>query len=306
MSLPSPKPPRLAATYSIVARDPATGQLGVGVQSSYFSVGTDVSWADPGTGAIATQSIVEPSYGPKGLARMRAGESAQQALEALLAEDPGRELRQIGFVDSKGRTAAFTGAACVPARGQAFGTQCSVQGNMLSSDDVWQAMIPAYEGAEGPLADRLMAAMRAAEAEGGDVRGRQSAALLVVSGDDTAPAWEGRQVDLHVEDDAQPLQELGRLLDVRRAYDLFEEARRLFFAGDTDGGLELVARARRLQPHNVQFAFWTGVALANANRGDEARVWLSEAYAEHPGWRELARRLADHGLFTGDPGLLEP
>ena len=151
-----------------------------------------------------------------------------------------------------------------------------------------------------------MAALRAAEAQGGDVRGRQSAALLVVSGDATAPSWEGREVDLHVEDDAHPLQELARLLDVRRAYDLFEDARRLFFAGETDRGLETVAKARRLQPDNVQFAFWTGVALANANRGEEARPWLEEAYGDHPGWRELARRLAEHGLFTGDPRLLEP
>ena len=299
-------PGRLAATYSITARDPVTGDLGIAVQSSYFSVGTEVSWAAPGVGAVATQSIVEASYGPRGLELMRAGQSAQQALDGLLEQDPGRELRQVAFVDARGRTAAFTGAACVPARGQAFGEECSVQGNMLESDAVWQAMIPAFEGARGPLADRLMAALLGAEAAGGDVRGRQSAALLVVSADPNVPVWKGRTVDLHVEDHPHPLDELGRLLQIRRAYDLFEEARSLFFAGETEAAVEKAMQARRLQPENVQFAFWTGVALANAGQSDEARPWLAEAFADHPGWRELGRRLAEHGLYHGDRQLLEP
>jgi uncharacterized Ntn-hydrolase superfamily protein len=299
-------PGRLAATYSITARDPATGELGIAVQSSYFSVGTDVSWAAAGVGAIATQSIVEASYGPRGLELLRAGQSAKQALDELVEQDPGRELRQVAFVDAKGRTAAFTGAACVPARGQAFGDECSVQGNMLQSDAVWQAMIPAFESATGSLADRLMAALLGAEAAGGDVRGRQSAALLVVPADPKVPVWKGRIVDLHVEDHPHPLDELGRLLQIRRAYDLFEEARSLFFADETDAAIAKTLEARRLQPENVQFAFWTGIALANAGRNDEARPWLAEAFADHPGWRELGLRLAEHGLYHGDRRLLEP
>ena len=299
------RPPRLAATYSITARDPETGQLGVAVQSSYFSVGTHVSWAEPGVGAIATQAITEVSYGPRGLHRMKEGEAAQTALDAQLAEDPGRDLRQVAYMDAKGDAAAFTGAACVPACGHRIGDGYTVQGNMLSSDDVWQAMGPAFERATGSLADRLMTALRAAEAAGGDVRGRQSAALLVVAGEAQAETWEGRLVDLHVEDDPHPLDELARLLEIRRAYDVFDEARALFFAGRTDEAVELAARARTSQPGNPQFAFWTGVALANAGRTEEARRDLDEAFAAHPGWRELAKRLAERGLYSGDRSLLE-
>ncbi len=299
-------PNRLAATYSIVARDSETGEFGVAVQSNYFSVGTDVSWAEPGVGAIATQSIVEVAYGPKGLELLAGGLSAQEALERMLAEDPGAPLRQVGIVDAAGRVAAHTGRACVPACAHAFGDGYSVQGNMLASDDVWKAMGPAFEGAEGDLAERLMVALEAAEGAGGDVRGRQSAALLVVSGERPENPWEGRRIDLHVEDDPHPLRELRRLLTIRRAHALFDRARQTFGAGNLDAALELVAQARELQPGNVQFCFWTGVALANAGRDLEARRWLEEAFGAAETWRELARRLREVGIFTGDPGLLEP
>jgi uncharacterized Ntn-hydrolase superfamily protein len=297
---------RLAATYSIVARDSETGELGVAVQSNYFSVGTDVSWAEPGVGAIATQSIVEVAYGPKGLELLAGGLCAREALARMVSEDPGAPLRQVGIVDAAGRVAAHTGGACVPACAHAIGDGYSVQGNMLASNDVWKAMAPAFEGAEGDLAERLMVALEAAERAGGDVRGRQSAALLVVSGERPENPWEGRRIDLHVEDDPQPLRELRRLLTIRRAHRFFERARQTFGAGDLDAALELVARARELQPDNVQFCFWTGVALANAGRDDEARRWLEEAFGAAETWRELARRLREVGIYTGDPGLLEP
>jgi uncharacterized Ntn-hydrolase superfamily protein len=297
--------PRLAATYSIVARDPRTGDLGVAVQSSYFSVGTDVTWAEPGVGAVATQAIVDVAYGPRGLARLADGEEPGHALDALLAEDPARAIRQVALVDAKGRIAAHTGGACVPACGQSQGAGYSVQGNMLSSDAVWESMGPAFERAEGDLAGRLMAALEAAEQAGGDVRGRQSAALLVVSGERPARPWEGRLFDLHVEDHERPLEELRRLLIVRRAYGLFEDARSLVGTGDLDAGLALVAEARALHPSELQFVFWTGIALANAGRNEEARQWLGEAFEDSPVWRELARRLARVGLFSGDPDLLQ-
>jgi len=296
---------RLAATYSIVARDPETGELGVAVQSNYFSVGTEVSWAEPGVGAIATQSIVEVSYGPKGLELLAGGLPAQEALERLVAQDPGAPLRQVGIVDSAGRVAAHTGSACVSACAHAFGDGYCVQGNMLASNAVWEAMGPAFEQAEGDLAERLMAALEAAERAGGDVRGRQSAALLVVSGERPENPWEGRRIDLHVEDDPSPLEELRRLLTIRRAYTLFERARAKIGSGDVDGALELVTTARKLHPENVQFTFWTGVALANAGRGPEARHWLNEAFAAAETWRELARRLCDVGIYTGDPDLID-
>jgi uncharacterized Ntn-hydrolase superfamily protein len=297
---------RLAATYSIVARDARTGELGVAVQSSYFSVGTDVSWAEPGIGAIATQAIAEVAHGPNGLALLAKGASAQEALDELIASDPLAALRQVGIVDAEGRVAAHTGSACVSACAHAIGKGYSVQGNMLASDAVWQAMAPAFEAGEGDLAERLMRVLEAAERAGGDVRGRQSAALLVVSGERTAAPWEGKSFDLHVEDHPRPLAELRRLLTLRRAYALFQQARRIFAGGDLDGALELVTRARALQPNDVQFSFWTGVALANSGRTQQARKWLDEAFRGSGVWRELGRRLCEAGLYTGDPSLLEP
>lgn len=296
---------QLFGTYSIVARDPETGELGIAVQSNNFSVGTQVSWAEPGVGVIATQSITEVSYGPKGLELLARGLSAEEALKFLLDQDPGSALRQVGIVDAMGRVAAHTGVACVAACGNQSGDGYSVQGNMLTSDAVWQAMGTAFEGAQGDLAERLLLTLEAAEAAGGDVRGRQSAALFVVDGDRPQNPWEGRSVDLHVEDDARPLEELRRLLTIRRAFTLFEEARRQIGRGDIDGALAGVARARELHPDNAQFSFWIGVALANAGRNDEARTWLGEAFGADGAWRELARRLRDVGMYSGDPDLLE-
>jgi uncharacterized Ntn-hydrolase superfamily protein len=300
---------RLAATYSIVARDSNTGELGVAVQSNYFSVGTDVTWAEPGVGAVATQAIVDVAYGPRGLALMSKGATAQEALDALVAKDPSAALRQVGMVDAEGRVAAYTGLACVPARADVQGDGFSVQGNMLKSDSVWQAMGPAFEAAEeagGDLAERLMIVLEAAEEAGGDLRGRQSAALLVVSGDRPEHSWEGRLFDLHVEDHPRPLKELRRLLTVRRSYADFERAREKIAAGDIEAALVLVGQARELNPDDMQFSFWTGVALANLGRADEARHWLNEAFDDSEVWRELGRRLCEAGMYSGDRNLLEP
>ena len=297
---------RLAATYSIVARDALTGELGVAVQSNYFSVGTDVAWAKPGVGAIATQAIVEVSYGPKGLALIEGGASPREALDTLLAQDPTAALRQVGMVDGQGRVAAHTGEACVRACDDVQGKGYSVQGNMLTSDRVWQAMTDAFETAQGDLAERLMISLEAAEHAGGDVRGRKSAALLVVSGERCENEWEGRKFDLHVDDHPRPLEELRRLLSVRRAYGFFEQARADFAAGEIEGALDLVRRARELHPTDVQFSFWTGVALANIGRTEEARGWLNEAFSQSEAWRELGRRLCEVGMYSGDRSLLEP
>ena len=208
-------------TYSIVARDPTTGELGVAVQTRWPNVGETVPWAEPGVGAVATQSFSEKSYGPLGLERMRAGSSAPDALAALLADDQGRDVRQVGMVDSSGRAAAYTGARCVFAAGHITAANLSVQANMMERATVWPAMVEAYQTTAGPLADRMLAALRAAEAEGGDVRGRQSAALLVVPG--SGPAW-ATTYDLRVEDDRAPLDELDRLLRLARAYEAFDRS----------------------------------------------------------------------------------
>jgi uncharacterized Ntn-hydrolase superfamily protein len=297
---------RLAATYSIVARDLHTGELGVAVQSNYFSVGTEAIWARPGVGAVATQSIVEVSYGPKGLGLMAEGAPAREALDVLVQQDPAAAVRQVAMVDADGTVAAHTGNGCVPACGDEQGVGYSVQGNMLKSDAVWQAMGSAFENAEGDLAERLMIALEAAEQAGGDVRGRMSAALLVVSGDRPENEWEGRLFDLHVEEHARPLEELRRLLTVRRAYARFGEAREAFGRGEIDRALALAKQARELHPNDVQFAFWIGVALANSGRTDQARPWLNEAFVDSDGWRELARQLCRVGMYTGDRSLLEP
>lgn len=296
---------RLAATYSIVARDSNSGEIGVGVQSHYFSVGSAAPWAEAGVGAVATQSIVEVSYGPKGLARLSSGAPAPQVLAELVEQDPGRALRQVAIVDAEGRVACHSGALCIPAFGQAQGPGWSAQGNMLRSDAVWQQMGPAFERSAGSLAERLLVTLEAAEFAGGDVRGRQSAAILVVAPERPANSWEGRTVDLHVEHHADPLEELRRLLTLHRAYRLFAEVRQLFGRGEFERALELLEEARKLQPDDVEFAFWTGVAFANAGRKQEARRFLQEAYAADGSWRELARRLASIGLFSGGAELVE-
>jgi len=297
---------RLAATYSIVVRDPITGEIGVGVQSHYFSVGNAVPWAEPGVGAVATQSIIEVSYGPKGLARLSSGAPAPQVLAELVDQDPGRALRQVAIVDAGGRVACHSGALCIPAFGQAQGRGWSAQGNTLRSDAVWQSMGPAFERSTGSLSERLLCALEAAEVAGGDVRGRQSAAIFVVARDRPANSWEGRIVDLHVEHHARPLEELGRLLTIHRAHGLFGEARQLFGTGDFEPAIGLLEQARKLQPDNIEFGFWTGVAFANAGRKQEARRWLQEAYAADATWRELARRLASIGLLSGGAEFVEP
>ncbi len=295
----------LVATYSIVARDPETGDVGVAVQSNYFSVGTEASWAEAGVGAIATQAIVEVAYGPQGLDLLREGLTAQQALERLVAADPAAMLRQVAFVDTAGGSAAHTGALCVPCCGHATGPGYSVQGNMLASDAVWQAMGPAFERARGDLAERLLAALDAAEAAGGDVRGRQSAGLLVRSGKRTSKPWEQRLFDLQVQDHPRPLEELRRLCTIRRAYLLFDDARDAIGAGDLDAALLLVDRALALKPGDPQFLFWTGFGLANAGRDEEARRYFGECFAAGEGWREMGARLKAMGLYTGSPALLE-
>lgn len=295
----------LLATYSIVARDPDTGEVGVAVQSNYFSVGTEAPWAEAGLGAVATQAIVEVAYGPRGLGLLRDGLTAGQTLERLLAADPGAALRQVAVVDAKGTVAAHTGALCVPCCGHATGDGYSVQGNMLASDEVWQAMGPAFERAQGDLAARLLAALDAAEQAGGDLRGRQSAALLVRAGERTAKPWEARVFDLQVQDHPRPLDELRRLCTIRRAYLLFDEARDAIGAGDIDAALALIGRALALKPGDPQFCFWTGLGLANAGRDDEARAYFAQCFAAGEGWRELARRLQKMGLYRGASALLE-
>lgn len=300
-----PEPRRPAHTYSIVARDAETGQLGVAVQTHWFSVGTSVAWAEPGVGVVATQSFVEPDYGPLGLELMRAGKTAEQSLAALLAADPHAGVRQVGMVGADGSIANHTGANCIPEFCDARGESYTVQANLMWRPTVCAAMQRAFETSEGDFAERLMAALEAAEAEGGDIRGKQSAALLVVSGDRSEPPWGGRIFDLHVEDHAEPLQELRRLLEVARAYRFMNEGDEFMADGDVDRASEAYGRASALLPESHETVFWHAVALASAGRTADAMPLFACAFERWPRWRDAVQRLPAAGLLPDDPALME-
>lgn len=291
-------------TYSLVARDPETGELGVAVQSHFFSVGPIVPWAEPGVGAVATQSLVEVSYGPRGLELMRAGRSAAGALGELVDGDPGEAKRQVAMIDAGGRVAVHTGQSCIAEAGHRVGTQMSAQANMMRNATVPDAMVEAYSSSSGHLADRLLAALDAAEAEGGDIRGRQSAAIVVVGGKRGEAPWRQKPVDLRVEDHPEPLRELRRLLGLRRAYDVMEEGEQLASNGDLAGALPHYERAHAAAPDNLEIAFWLGLALAGSGRVEEGRAHIRRACAAEPGWDELIRRLPAAGLLPDDPELI--
>ena len=298
-------PARPVHTYSIVARDPVTGDLGVAVQSHWFSVGSAVPWAEAGVGAVATQSFVDPSYGALGLELMRAGRSAPDAMKGLLAADPDREVRQVAMVDASGKVAAHTGAKCIPAAGHEVGEQFSVEANLMDRSTVWPAMAKAYRTAKGDLADRLLAALRAAEAEGGDIRGRQSAAILIVKAKSTGRPWEDRLFDLRVEDHPAPLDELARLIRLRRAYILMDQGDAFVTAGDWAGAKGAYGGAARLAPEVAEMPFWHAVALVNGGKVEEALPIFKAVFAREPAWRRLVPRLPAAGQLPGDPVLLK-
>jgi len=291
-------------TYSIVARDAASGEMGVAVQSHWFSVGSIVSWAEAGVGAVATQSFVDPAYGPLGLEMMRNGKGAQQALEGLLASDPGEAVRQVAMVDGKGNVAAHTGKKCIPAAGHIAGEQFSVQANLMANDAVWPAMAKAYREAKGELADRMLAALDAAQTAGGDIRGKQSAAILIVRGTSTGKSWVDRKIDLRVEDHPEPLKELRRLVSVHRAYERMNKGDLAVEKGDIEGALREYRAAERLLPNNVEVQYWSAVSLANAGRLPEALPLFKAVFAREPAWVELTSRLPKVDLLKVDEDAL--
>jgi len=302
---PAPSiPHRPVHTYSIVARDAKTGELGVAVQSHWFSVGTSVAWAEAGIGAVATQSFIDPSYGPLGLALMRAGRSAPDALTGLLAADEGRDVRQVAMIDATGRVAAHTGARCIPAAGDHVGEGYSVQANLMEKDTVWPAMAKAYEASRGDLAERLLAALEGAESQGGDIRGRQSAAILVVKGVSSGRPWQDRLFDLRVEDHPSPVVELRRLVTLQRAYNLMNAGDLAVEKKDDAGALKAYSSAEALVPDNAEMAYWHAVALVNMGRVDEALPVFAKAFRLHPKWRDLTPRLPKAGLLPDDPKLI--
>jgi uncharacterized Ntn-hydrolase superfamily protein len=300
----SPSSSRPFHTYSIVAMDPETREMGVAVQSHWFSVGTVVTWGEAGVGVVATQAFSNPSFGPKGLELMRNGLSAAKAIRAVLKEDAGKELRQVAMLDAKGSVAAHTGRRCIPCAGHIVATDFSVQANMMLNDQVWPEMAKRFQHWKGSLAERLLAALEAGEEAGGDIRGKQSAALLVVKGQPTGKIWEDRKVDLRIEDSKEPLEELKRLLKVHRAYQHMNMGDQAIERDDMPLAMKHYSTAEALFPRNLEMRFWHAVTLANNGRLEEALPIFHRVFAQDQDWKELALRLSQVGMLNLDEGSL--
>ena len=295
-----PVPHRPVATYSIVARDPKTGDLGVAVQSHWFSVGSIVTWAEAGVGAVATQSFVDPAYGPRGLELMKSGMSAKLALSALTRVDPGEAVRQVAFVDTSGEVAAHTGKSCIDAASQRVGRGYSVQANMMANNKVVPAMARAYESAKGKLPERLMAALVAAQKAGGDVRGKQSAAILVVKGNSSGKEWEDRIVELRIEDHPTPIVELQRLLTLHRAYEHMNAGDVAVEKGNMKAALRHYASASKLAPQNIEMVYWTAVTMATNGKLKDALPLFRRVFAADKSWITLTKRLQKPGIIPNN------
>ena len=298
-------PIRPVSTYSIVALDPETKELGVAVQSHWFSVGPIVPWAEAGVGAVATQSFVKIDYGPDGLRLMREGLSARETLEKLISEDTGQAVRQVAMVDIQGNVATHTGARCIAAAGHQAGKNYSVQANLMEYPTVWPAMAEAFERTKGDLADRMMAALEAAQREGGDIRGRQSAAMLIVSGEPTGVPWKDVILNLRVEDHPEPLKELKRLIRIHRAYKHANKGDELLEVDDIEGALREYSLAEEYYPENIELPFWTAVTLAGTGRLEEALPIFKKVFAANEKWRTLTPRLVKSELLPDDPDMLK-
>jgi uncharacterized Ntn-hydrolase superfamily protein len=298
-------PLRPVHTFSIVARDPVTGELGVAVQSHWFSVGSIVPWAEAGIGAVATQSFVDPSYGKLGLELMRTGKSGPDALKSLLAGDEGRDVRQVAMIDALGRVDAWTGKNDISAAGHFVGKDFSVQANLMANDKVWPAMARAFENTKGDLAERMLAALDAAQAVGGDIRGRQSAAIIVVTGKPTGQAWKDRTFDLRVDDSSEPLQELRRLVTLQRAYNHMNAGDLAVEKKDNEGALQEYSAAEKLVPDSAEMIYWHAVALVNMGKLDESLPLFRKVFAMDKNWATLTPRLPKSGLLPDDPKLIE-
>jgi uncharacterized Ntn-hydrolase superfamily protein len=284
-------------TYSIVARCPDTGQLGVAVQSHFFGVGAVVPWVEAGVGAVATQATAEISHGPNGLAQLAAGRRAAAALAAILEDDRHAEVRQVAMVDVHGGGAVHTGTSCIAHASHVVGDGFTVQANMMHDPGVPEAMAAAFDTDRGDLAARMLAALDAAEAAGGDIRGQQSAALVVCRGEPSGRAGHDRLVDVRAEDHPEPLVELRRLVSMAQAYRRMDEAETAMATGDLDGALEIVRDSVASQPTLPELPFWQAVMLAGLGRAEEARRAAAPVFARSDGdrWRELVRRLPATG-----------
>lgn len=289
----------LAHTYSIVARDEVTGEMAVAVQSHWFSVGTVVSWAEAGVGAIATQSFVNKSFGPRGLTMLKAGLTAREVLDSLLSSDEGRDVRQLAIVDSKGNVAVHTGSKCIDFASHQMGKSYSTQANMMLNSTVPDAMSQAFQkNADKPLGERMILALEAGEAAGGDIRGRQSAALIVVPAKSDGKPWDERTVDLRLDDHPEPIRELRRLYFVHLAYQHMNNGDLAIEKNDMKLAMKEYNAAMKLMPSNLEMQFWTGITLANNKQMDQALPILQKVFRQNGQWRELTSRLPKVNLLT--------
>ncbi len=296
---------RPAHTYSIVALDKETGELGAAVQSHWFSVGPLVPWAEAGVGAVCTQSFVEASYGPLGLELMRAGKTAEEALAGLLKADKFEAVRQVAMIDASGKPAAHTGKNCIPEAGHYVGDGFSCQANLMLKNTVWKAMAKAFEGTKGELIDRLMAALEAAEAEGGDIRGKQSAAIIVVKGKSSGVWWKDRIYDLRVEDSPAPLPELKRLIRLNKAYNFMNRGDELLTENKVEEAMKSYTRAMEMYPDNAEMIFWPAVTLASSGRVDESLPLFKKVFAMDQNWAILVPRLPGVSQLPKNKGLIK-
>ncbi|MGH9919846.1 MAG: DUF1028 domain-containing protein [Nitrososphaerales archaeon] len=296
---------RPVSTYSIVAIDKRSGEMGVAVQSHWFSVGSVVTWAEAGVGVVATQAFVEASYGPLGLALMRGGKKPQEALKSLLVTDPRPEVRQVAMLDARGRVAAHTGKKCVAEAGHITGRGFSCQANIMRSKKVWRAMANSFRKSKGNLSERLVLALESAEQAGGDLRGRQSAAILVVKVEVSGSPSQHRVIDLRVEDNPRPLVELRRLLKIHQAYTHANEGDLLLERGDMKRAVEEYERSAALYPANVELRFWEAVTLINHGDLDRGKTLLKRVFKTNEDMRVLLKRLPQVGLLKADGETLQ-
>lgn len=300
------KPSDLAHTFSIVARDARTGEMAVAVQSHWFSVGTVVSWGEAGVGVVATQSFVNKSFGLRGLDLLKQGKSPQEALDQLLRDDNGKEFRQVAILDAQGRVATHTGKNCLESAGHLNGDNFSVQANMMLNDKVVPAMEKAWKENDAlPLAERMVEVLKAAQKAGGDIRGKQSAALLVVSPNNTDKPWDDRLIDLRVDDATDPITELSRLLNVSRAYEHMNKGDLHVEKNDMPKAMEEYNQAMKMFPGNLEMQYWTAITLANGKEIAKASGMLQKIYKQDANWRELTKRLPKAGLLNVPEGDLK-
>ncbi len=295
----------LTHTFSIVAYDKQSGQIGVAVQSHWFSVGSIVSWAEAGVGAVATQSLVNVSFGPRALESLKKGYSPQKTVEELVNADEGQDFRQLAVIDKKGRVATHTGEKCIADAGHIIGKNYSVQANMMLNKEVVPAMSKAFEQSSGPLAERMVAALQAAQKAGGDIRGQQSAAIVIVRVKSTGKFWEDRLIDLRVEDHPNAVKELARILAVFRAYEHMNKGDLAIEKGDEKTALQEYAAAEKMFPNNTEMKFWHAVALVNIGKVDLALPIFKKIFAEDKNYIELTRRIVSNGLLKADEATLQ-